>query len=115
MATIMVNTLTKMAMTDSDGLKLRKEIEDLKKTEKNIILDFSQISLFATMFFNASIGHFIMEMSPEKCEDLFELRNISELGKETYNHSFENAKILYQNKKQENFIGEITQQNIEHL
>lgn len=111
---IMVKELTKMAMTESAGLKLRKEIENLFKTEKKVVIDFSGISLFATMFFNASIGHFVMTLSPEKCRNIFELINLSELGMETYMHSFENAEEIYNDKNQQSVIGEITQNNIEH-
>lgn len=111
---IMVNQLTKMAMTESEGLKLRKEIEKFIEKEDKIVIDFSGISLFATMFFNASIGHFVMNLSPEKCDNIFELINLSELGAETYSHSFENAKTMYYDKHQESVIGDITQNNIEH-
>ena len=110
----MVNKFTNMAMTESAGLKVRKEIENLISTEKKIIIDFSGISLFATMFFNASIGHFVLLLSPEKCNNLFELINLTELGMETYTHSFENAEAIYNDKNQQSsVIGEITQNNIE--
>lgn len=111
---IMVNELTQMAMTESAGMMLRKEIENLLKTEKKVVIDFSGISLFATMFFNASIGHFVMTLSPEMCRNIFELINLSELGMETYTHSFENAEEIYNNKNKQSVIGEITQNNIEH-
>jgi len=111
---IMVNKLTSMAMTDTAGLKLREEIEKLIKTEEKIIIDFTGITLFATMFFNASIGHFVMTLSPEKCNDLFKFVNLTELGMETYKHSFENAEAIFHDRKQQSVIGEITQNNIEH-
>lgn len=111
---IIVNKLAKMAMTESAGLELRKEIENFIKTEERIVIDFTGISLFATMFFNASIGHFVMILSPEKCKKLFDLVNLTELGMETYEHSFENAETMYYHKNEQSVIGEITQNNIEH-
>lgn len=113
MRTIIVKELTKMAMTETAGMKLRDKIEEVLKNDSKVVLDFSGISLFATMFFNASIGHFVLNLSPEKCEEIFVIENISELGKDTYYHSFENAKMIYNNKSKENLIGDITQDNIE--
>lgn len=113
MKKILIRELTTMAMTEDAGLKLRKVIEDNIDSNDKIILDFESINLFATMFFNASIGYLVLRLTPEKCNELFEIVNISDLGKETYSHSFENAKLIYQNKLKTDNIAEITQDNIE--
>ena len=112
MGKIIISDLTKMAMTDNDGLKLRREIEKHLEEDK-IILDFADIEVFATMFFNASLGHFVMNLTPEKCDELFEIVNISELGQETLDHSLENAKLIFNNKLDSKEIAEITTKNID--
>lgn len=112
MSIIYVNEFTKRALTENEGLKLREQISKYWDDD-TVIIDFSGISMFATMFFNASIGHYVLNFSPEICEKKIELRSISELGKETYKHSFENAKAIFLNKERNDTIGNITKENIE--
>lgn len=114
MRTIFVNQMTNMALTESDGLKLRRVIENSLADSDCVELDFSGISLFATMFFNASIGHLVMSLSPEKCADIIRISNISDLGNETYRHSFENAKAIFAQYGSLKKIGEITKTNLDN-
>lgn len=109
---IKIKDIVNMAMTEEQGIKLRKEIDKLILDNDKIILDFSGISLFATMFFNASIGYYVMSYSPDECEKIFCLENITPLGKETYKHSFENAKEIYNNRKNIEAIEKITEETI---
>lgn len=112
---IIVKNLITNGLSESDGLLLRKKILDLlKKSEEKIILDFSEINLFATPFFNSFIGYFVMQYGPTKVSDLIELSNISELGKETYQHSFNNAKNFYQKNINIDNIGKIVEKNIKN-
>ena len=88
-------------------------ILELSEGDK-IILDFEGISLFATPFFNASIGYFILNLGPEKFNEVFKLHQISELGLNTYQHSYENAVEMYDKRTNINTVGEITKGNIEN-
>lgn len=115
MNTIKVKEIISNALSESDGLLIRKKIKELLEISKEkIILDFSEINLFATPFFNSFIGYFVIQYSPEKVSELIELTNISELGKETYQHSFNNAKNFYQKKTNTDNIGKIVQNNIKN-
>lgn len=113
MNTIKVKELINNGLSETNGLILRKKIQELldNSTEK-VILDFSGITLFATPFFNSFIGYFVLQYNPNKVEELIELTNISDLGKETYNHSYNNAKNIYIKKINTDDIGKITQNNI---
>lgn len=92
--TILISDFTKTALSADAGSIVRNEI--IKVFDENsceeIILDFSGITLFATMFFNASIGYLVKERE-EIVEKIIPI-NLSELGKRTYNHSVENAKTI---------------------
>lgn len=81
-------------MTEDQGFLVRNAMETAAKANEVIVLDFDGISLFATMFFNASIGYYIVEKGIDYCKENIKLANISELGMETYTHSFENAKEI---------------------
>lgn len=115
MKTVIVREYASMALTEKDGLKLRAAIENLLKTERIISLDFSGISLFATMFFNASIGHLVMQLTPEECEDRVRISNISELGLETYRHTLGNARDIFVQHSSLQKIADVTQCNLENI
>ena len=114
---IMVSELIKNGLTESNGLILREKIQKIMEElceEDKIILNFKEITLFATPFFNVSIGYFVLELGPEKFDKIFKLEQISQLGKNTYQHSYENAIEMYNRKINIEVIGEITKNNIEN-
>lgn len=94
MAQIKIVDICPIAMTEEQGLLVRDAMEPAVATNEAVVLDFTGISLFATMFFNASIGYYIVEKGVDYCTKNINLINISELGEETYKHSFLNAKEI---------------------
>lgn len=114
---IIVSELFTNGLTENNGLILRNKIKELLKDiseEDTIIIDFSNITLFATPFFNSSIGYFILNLGPEKVFNLIKLENISELGLSTYTHSVDNASEIYKKKMDPSAVGDITKNNIEN-
>lgn len=91
MSRIKIKDLCRMAMTEDQGLLVRNAMQPAVKAKEKIILDFEGINLFATMFFNASIGYYIVNTGIKYCTNNIVLENISDLGLETYMHSFKNA------------------------
>lgn len=94
MAQIKIREICPIAMTEEQGLSLRSAMEPLIDAGEPVILDFEGISLFATMFFNASIGYYVLKKGAAYCSRNIQLANISSLGRETYRHSFANAKEI---------------------
>ena len=94
--TIQIKDFCDNALSITNGEIIQKEIMKYlnEKTEK-IILDFSGIELFATPFFNASIGFCITLLSPIKFDSVIQCINLSVLGKETFNYSYSNAIAVY--------------------
>lgn len=92
--TILISNFTSTALSADAGFIVRNEIIKAFSENPNeeIVLDFSGITLFATMFFNASIGYLVKERGDivKKITPI----NLSELGKRTYNHSVENARTI---------------------
>lgn len=113
--TIIIKDFTTTALSEEAGYKLREKINEILSTGRNDIieLDFEGISLFSTAFFNASVGYFVLQMGPEKCKRLFKLINISDLGQDTYNHSLENAEIVFSRNFSIDSMGLVTKRNIE--
>lgn len=100
-------------MTEDAGLRLRKEMSEPIQNGQHIVLDFEGIELFATPFFNSSIGYFVMTLSPEKFKEQVQVINLTDLGLETYGHSYQNAVSVYENNTDLDMVGKITAETIE--
>lgn len=111
-AEIKIKEITNMAMSETFGLELRKRIQDSLNESDMVIIDFENISLFATPFFNASVGYLYMNLTPEVYKKRIFTRNLNELGDETYRHSLENAEIIYKQKRDTDKIGRIVEDTI---
>lgn len=96
--TILIRSFTPNALSEKAGSELRKRIltSYYNDSKEKIILDFDGIGLFATMFFNASIGYLIQENLNEIIEHM-EIVNISTLGLKTLEHSKANANFIKKN------------------
>lgn len=102
-------------LSEKNGLKIREKILETLTKNNEVILDFSNITLFATPFFNSFIGYFVLQINPENTKEKIKIINISDLGRDTYNHSYENAVYIRNKKlkeKEKKEIGKITSNNI---
>lgn len=113
---IYVKELFTNGLTESNGLILRNKIEEILQKNENemIVIDFDDLALFATPFFNASIGYFVLKLGPEEFINKFKLKNMTKLCEDTYQHSYENAVEKYKKEIDLNKVGEITKNNIEN-
>ena len=100
-AMIQVNQYIKTAFSAEDAANLLKEIQPLVDAGEKIVLDFSEIKLFTTLFFNNALAKYVLEMGPEAYSHRFEVKNLSEVGETTYLHSMENAKDYYRGSAEE--------------
>lgn len=98
MTTIKVQTITQYAMFEQDGITLREAIADEIRKGNTVQLDFQGVEYFTTMFFNASIGWLVLNEGPEYVEKNIAPINLSELGKSTWDHSFDNAMRIRENR-----------------
>lgn len=84
------------AFSMEDAAALTPIIDAELKENSKIILDFSNIKFFTTLFFNNAITKYVLSLGPDEYKKKFKLANLSKVGKETYKYSFENA-MLYKN------------------
>lgn len=120
---IIIKNFINNALSIENGEIIKNEIDKLlidtnKETDfVTVTLDFSDICLFATPFFNACIGYFVIKLSPDEFNKKIKLINLSTLGQETYNFSYENAVIVYNNKlsqEEQEKIDNIIENNIQN-
>lgn len=81
----------KTGFSADDATKLDAVIQPLVEKGEKIIVDFKDITIFTTLFFNNVFAKYILKIGPDAYKQKFELKNLSELGETTYQHSFENA------------------------
>jgi hypothetical protein len=93
--TIRANQYIKTAFSIEDANTLEKEISNAKDANDEIIIDFTNIKFFTTLFFNNSICKHVLELGPELFNKKYKIINISDVGKSTYDHSYENAVEYY--------------------
>lgn len=58
---------------------------------EKVCIDFEGVELFASPFFNASIGLLLRDISLDDLKARLEVKNISEVGRQLLNHVIANA------------------------
>lgn len=91
MKIIKVSEIIPNAFSSDQAIKLRDEMKKHLNNKENILLDFSGIDKYTTLFFNFCTGFFIRELGKEKYDELVRLDNLSNLGQSTYQNSYNNA------------------------
>jgi hypothetical protein len=92
---ISVNQYIQTGFSNGDAEKLLSVIQPFVAKKEKIVLDFYNIKFFTTLFFNNALAKYLVELGPEEYARLFEVKNLSEIGETTYQHSLDNAKEYY--------------------
>ena len=98
-----------------DAKKLQDVIQKQLNSSGTIKIDFSDIKIFTTLFFNNALTKYVMELGPDRYYEKFKLINLSELGLVTYNHSLENACNYYHLSKESRKKQDEIVLNVENL
>lgn len=98
MNNILVKEISPFALAEEDGIVLFNAISEKLDAGETVQVDFSEINLFATPFFNASLGAVILKYGIEKFDERVAVVGLDDLGMETYNHSRDNALLFLKNK-----------------
>lgn len=113
MTTILISEICPFALAEEDGKKVYDAIDNALENNNGICVDFNQISLFATPFFNTSLGAIILKYGIEKFDAMVEIKNLDALGEETYQHSRNNAIVFLKNKINRDNIADIVERNLQ--
>lgn len=98
---IKANEYIKTAFSANDAENLERAISPVFESGENVTVDFSEITIFTTLFFNNVFAKYLIEIGPQEYNRKFELVNLSELGETTYQHSYENAVSYYNLSKED--------------
>ena len=94
MSTISISTFSKEAASKSKGLILNEKLRTLlDNNDAEIYVDFTEISRFASPFFNNSFGALALVYGFDKINSI-KIINITDIGMDAYQTSMENAQLL---------------------
>lgn len=85
----------KNAISLQSGTILYETINKRVLNGEKVILDFSKVELFASPFFNASIGLLLKDISLEQLLSTLEINELNSVGKRLLNHVISNALNFY--------------------
>ena len=83
--------------SEEDATTLIPVIDKALETDLLVSVDFTGVQYFTTLFFSLSLTRLIGELGEEGYRSRISVENLSDSGKETYEHAFEYA-IEYFNK-----------------
>ena len=84
------------AISMQSGKILYDKVSETLLVEKSeVSIDFDGVVLFASPFFNASIGLLLKDISIDELQMLLKIENLSQVGRQLLNHVIENAIDYY--------------------
>ncbi len=89
----------KNAISMSSGEKLFNEIGRHLKRSEIVLLDFEGVELFASPFFNASIGLTLKDISIDELKTKIQIENLNRIGLDLLNLVIDNAIKFYSDGK----------------
>ena len=93
------NLVGTYCVTEKDGTKLLELIKQCLQDSKSIALDFDGVKVFASPFFNSSIGKLLADTSEQELFQTVSILNLSCNGRDVLNRVIENAVQYYSNPK----------------
>ena len=100
MITIRANDFIESGFSADDAKLMARPIDAIKDSDTKIVIDFSDVQYFTTLFFSSALTHLIGILGKEEYMRRLEVTNLSESGEETYRHALDYA-IEYYEKTQE--------------
>lgn len=77
---------------------LRTVIEDTLEKDNQIVLNFADIHIFTTAFFNEAICWYILRCGEQEFRKKFEIKGLGKVGYDAYKHAYNNACYLWKTK-----------------
>ena len=83
------------AITTEDGQVIYERIRSELASGRDVELDFEGVTTFATLFFNAAIGHLLKDFTPDILNDHLRVVHLVPAGHSSLLRVIENAKNYY--------------------
>ncbi len=90
-----IDIVGKNAISMQSGSNLYEKISPTLLSGQNVELDFDGVELFASPFFNASIGLLLKDIQVTDLQQRLQVIHISDVGRQLLNHVISNAIKFY--------------------
>lgn len=91
MTTIKVNEFLNTAMCVRDAEILKEKIIPYVEYGESVLLDFSGITHFTSLFFNTSLCSILFDIGKEKYDNLITVFNLPNYAKDSYENCYEDT------------------------
>lgn len=96
---IKVCEFTKVGFSEANAKPVYTQLEKSLSEENEVIIDFSEVDAFTTLFFNNALGKFFLDFGPDEYAKRIQVQNLSETGTVAYDHFITNAKQVLEMRK----------------
>lgn len=100
-------------VTSEDGQRVYDEIYPKLAAGESVCLNFSNVRVFASPFFNFAIGQLLKDLEPENLNQLLKVENITTDGLLVWELVVKNAKEYYKKPGAKKAIDETLKQQAE--
>ncbi|MEC4894073.1 MAG: STAS-like domain-containing protein [Oscillatoria sp. PMC 1051.18] len=108
---IEIHTLVgKNCMTREDGQMVYDRIHSELLAEHPIELDFENVEIFASPFFNFAIGQLLRDIEPDSLNHLLKISNLNPVGKPILKRVIENSKKYYSDDEYRSKVDKVISQ-----
>lgn len=110
---IQVINITPRCLTGAAGEKLLHVMQPQLEQGASVCLDFTGITMFASLFFNNSITKLLKDFSPENIKERVRIINLNETGKKALARSLEVGGVFYNlTSEQKDRVEEIVKRSL---
>ncbi|MFH1097454.1 MAG: STAS-like domain-containing protein [Candidatus Desantisbacteria bacterium] len=102
-------------ITLEDGQKIFDLIHPELSGDNIVDLDFKNVKIFASPFFNAAIGRLLKDIKPDDLNRLLKITNIVPIGLAVLKRVIENSKEYYSNPNVRKAVDEVLFEQSEAL
>lgn len=85
--TIRVKDYLDTAFSSDDVKRITPVIDQAIAGGGSMVLDFSGITFFTTLFFSSAVTRFVFDVGPDEFDRMFHITGLTEVGQAAYNHS----------------------------
>ena len=94
----------KNCITMDQGETIYNKIYPILKSDKSISLNFVDVEVFSSPFFNRAIGRLLQDISPDDLNRNLKVTNLTSTGLDVLKKVVENSKKYYQNTAFKNSV-----------
>ncbi len=105
----------KNGMTSQDGQQVYDAIYPELKAGHPVELDFAEVEIFASPFFNFAIGQLVKDIQTDTLNNLLKVSHLNSVGMKILKRVIENSKEYYSNPEKRKAIEKVMREQAESL